>query len=56
MKIFSAKYGNPVVEALGYPRLGPDEFISIPEAEVDALPESQRRRLPASTRKRLGFD
>lgn len=56
MKILSAKYGNPVVEALGYPRLGPDEFMSIPEAEVDALPESQRRRLPESTRKRLGFD
>ncbi len=56
MRIFSAKYGNPVVEALGYPRLGRDEFMSIPKAEVDALPETKRRNLPESIRHRLGFD
>jgi Restriction endonuclease NaeI len=56
MKILSAKYGNPVVGALGHPPLERDEFMSVPQAEVDALPESKRRVLPRSTRRLFGFD
>ncbi len=56
IKILSARYGNPVVEALGYPRLERDEFMSVPEAEIDALPDSKRRGLPASTRRLFEFD
>jgi hypothetical protein len=56
MQILSAKYGNAVLEALGYPRLGTDEFMSVPRREIDAIPEAKRRTLPAAARKRLGFD
>ncbi len=56
IKILSARYGNPVVEALGYPRLERDEFMSVPKAEIDALPDSKRRALPASTRRLFEFD
>jgi hypothetical protein len=48
MKILSAKYGNRIVEALGYQRLGPDEFMSVPTAELD--------RLAPTLRKALGLD
>lgn len=56
IKILSARYGNPVVEALGYPRLERDEFMSVPKAEIDALPDLRRRALPASTRRLFEFD
>lgn len=56
IKILSARYGNPVVEALEYPRLERDEFMSVPKAEIDALPDSKRRALPASTRRLFEFD
>lgn len=56
MQILSAKYGNSVLEALGYPRLGPDEFMSVPKSEIDAIPQARRQALPQAARKRLGFD
>lgn len=56
IKILSARYGNPVVGALGYPLLERDEFMSVPKAEIDALPDSKRRALPASTRRLFEFD
>jgi Restriction endonuclease NaeI len=56
MQILSAKYGNSVLEALGYPRLGADEFMSVPKEEIDAIPETRRRALPPAARKRLRFD
>jgi hypothetical protein len=36
-KVFSAKYGNKTVQALGYPPLQPDEFMSLPISEVEGL-------------------
>jgi hypothetical protein len=56
VRILSAKYGNAVIEALGYPRLGSNEFISIPRREIDGLSEQKRRSLPEHARTRLGFD
>ena len=56
MKILSAKYGNPVVAALGYRPLERDEFMSVSKAELDALPNSKRRALPKSTRRLFEFD
>jgi plasmid stabilization system protein ParE len=56
VRILSAKYGNAVIEALGYPRLGPREFMSIPHREIDGLSERQRRALPQHVRTRLAFD
>jgi hypothetical protein len=56
MQILSAKYGNVVLQALGYPRLGADEFMSVPRSEIDAIPQAQRQALPLAARKRLGFD
>lgn len=54
MQILSAKYGNSVLEALGYPRLGRDEFMSIPRSEIDSMPGEKRRTLPKAARERLG--
>lgn len=56
LQILSAKYGNPVVEALGYRRLERDEFMSVQRSEIEALPGPKRRRLPKSTRDRLELD
>jgi hypothetical protein len=56
MQILSAKYGNAVLEVLGYPRLGVDEFMSVPRDEIDAIPPDRRQALPVAARKRLGFD
>jgi Restriction endonuclease NaeI len=56
MRILSAKYGNTVVEALGYPRLGQDEFMAVPQVEIDALPEARKRMLPQQVRRRLSLD
>ena len=56
MQILSAKYGNSILEALGYPRLGGDEFMSVPKSEIEAMPEEKRRALPKAARERLGFD
>lgn len=56
MQILSAKYGNSVLEALGYPRLGADEFMSVPKSEIDAISQARREALPEAARKRLGFD
>ncbi len=47
MKILSSKYGKWAVEALGYPPLGPNEFMAVPLAELE--------RLPAAVRKTLGL-
>lgn len=55
MKILSATYGNPAVEALGYRPLERDEFMSVPIAEIDALPDSKSDALPESTRL-FGFE
>jgi hypothetical protein len=38
MKVLSATYANTIVEALGYPRLGKDEFMAVPVYELDRLP------------------
>jgi hypothetical protein len=56
MKILSARYGNPIVVALGYRPLERDEFMSVPKAEIDALPDSKRQALPATTRRLFEFD
>lgn len=53
MSVLSAKYGNPVVEALGYRKLDRDQFMSVPKREIEALPESKKRALPKSARERL---
>lgn len=37
MCLLSKKYGNKTVEGLGYPPLGTDEFMAVPQDEVDAL-------------------
>lgn len=42
MKVLSSKYGNAVVEALGYPRLAKDEFMSVPLDVLQGLPEHLR--------------
>lgn len=55
MKILSAKYGNPLIDALGYPRLERDEFMSVPAAEIERLPEAKKALLPESVRSRFGF-
>ena len=34
-KVLSARYGNKIVQALGYPPLGPDEFMSLPVSEIE---------------------
>lgn len=39
-KVLSAKYANPIAEALGYPRLKRDEFMSVPAFEVQRLQSS----------------
>jgi hypothetical protein len=56
MVILSAKYGNPVVEALGYTRLARDEFMSVPRSEIAAIPEAKRALLPDHARDRLGLN
>lgn len=44
-KVLSAKYGNEIARALGYPLLGKDEFMSVPVAELRHLPPGERMRL-----------
>ncbi|HET7052720.1 MAG TPA: NaeI family type II restriction endonuclease [Solirubrobacterales bacterium] len=56
MKILSAKYGNPIVVALGYRPLERDEFMSVPQIEINALPHSKKQALPATTRRLFEFD
>ena len=56
MVILSSKYGNKIIEALGYPRLDRDEFMSVRKSEIETLPESERRTLPDAARKRLELD
>jgi hypothetical protein len=55
MQVLSAKYGNQVVEALGYPRLGRDEFMSVPRDEIRDLSCEARASLPERTLRRLGL-
>jgi plasmid stabilization system protein ParE len=55
VRILSAKYGNAVIEALGYPRLSPGEFMSIPQSEIGGLSERRQRALPDHVRTRFGF-
>jgi hypothetical protein len=56
MRILSAKYGNSVIEALGYPLLERDEFMGVPQREIDGLSEHEKRALPDHVRARLDFD
>lgn len=56
MRILSAKYGNSLIDVLGYPLLEQDEFMSVPEAEIDRLPAGKKVLLPDSVRRRFGFD
>ncbi len=56
VRILSAKYGNAVIEALGYPRLAPGEFMSIPQREIDGLSDQRKRALPEHVRARFAFD
>ena len=56
VRILSGQYGNTVIEALGYPRLGRGEFMSIPQSEIDGLSEQQKRALPDHVRARFAFD
>lgn len=56
MRVLSARYGNSLIDALGYPLLERDEFMSVPEAEIERLPVEKRALLPGSVRRRLGFD
>jgi hypothetical protein len=55
MEILSAKYGNDVLTALGYPRLGKDEFMSVPRVEIDAIPAEKRGAISVTARRRLGL-
>lgn len=45
MRIFSAKYGNPILEALGRPRAPANTWTAVPVDDLKALPVAQRRRL-----------
>ena len=56
MKILSQRYGNPLVAALGYELLGPDEFMSVQEEEIARLPEAQRQGLPEQVRRRFDLE
>ena len=42
-KVLSAKYGNNVVRALGYPALAKDEFMSVSVTDIERLSPEQRR-------------
>lgn len=55
MIILSSQYGNAVAEALGYPRLQRDEFMSIPRPELEALSREARGKLPPSAVARFGL-
>jgi hypothetical protein len=55
LRILSAHYGNGIVEALGYPRLHGDEFMGVPESDLDQLAESARRLLTPAARTRYGL-
>jgi restriction endonuclease NaeI len=56
MRVLSAQYGNALIDVLGYPLLEKNQFMSVPEAEIDRLPEGKRLLLPDSVRRRFGFD
>jgi hypothetical protein len=43
-KVLSATYANRVVQALGYPPLRKDEFMSIRATDIDKLSPAQRRQ------------
>jgi hypothetical protein len=51
MKVISAKYGNGLVVALGYPKLERDTFFSVPAAEIERLPEAKKALLTDNARK-----
>jgi hypothetical protein len=56
MRVLSAQYGNALIDVLGYPLLEKNQFMSVPEAEIDRLSESKRLLLPDSVRRRFDFD
>ena len=56
MRILSAKYGNRLVVALGHKALRQDEFMSIPQGDIDSLSGAARESLPAKVRERFGLD
>lgn len=56
MRVLSAQYGNALIDVLGYPLLEKNQFMSVPEAEIDQLPENKRLLLPDSVRRRFDFD
>lgn len=55
MRILSAKYGNGLVVALGHDALRRDEFMSVPEADIESLSEAARTSLPPKVRERFGL-
>lgn len=56
MRILSAKYGNSLIDALGYPLLEQNQFMSVPEAEIDRLSAAKKALLPETVRRRFDFD
>jgi restriction endonuclease NaeI len=56
LQVLSTKYGNAVVEALGRPPLGRDEYMAVPEADIHALPSAVKRELSTQVKKRLGIE
>ncbi len=56
MRVLSARYGNSLIDVLGYPLLERDEFMSVPEAEIDQLPARKKALLPGPVRRRFDFD
>lgn len=44
-RILSARYGNKIARALGYPPMGKDEFMAVPIADIRRLPREERARL-----------
>jgi hypothetical protein len=55
LRILSSQYGNGVVLALGYPLLHHDEFMGVPQRELDGLSELARCLLTKSARARYGL-
>jgi hypothetical protein len=55
MRILSFKYGNGVVQAVGYPALQKDEFMAVTQAELEALSDDARAGLTSAARRRYGL-
>jgi hypothetical protein len=55
MRILSSQYGNGVVRALGYAALGTEEFMGVPQDDLDRLPAILRATLTPAARVRYGL-